>query len=109
MIMISTFYDWLTYNPSGIKLTEVIPQIITYYLVCLLLVYTFIATFKGFTFRNLLSSFVVTAYFIGTFLWQLCFLDRTMFVSLIPAYPLVILLVIKIAVKYFGIRKKTSE
>lgn len=102
--MLHKFYSWITYNPYNINIKSVLPKIIIVYIVIVLLLCMFVVMFRRITIKTIILSLICAPYCMISILWEICFTTETIFIGLIPIYPLIILLSVRYGIKY--IRKR---
>ena len=86
------FYNFLTYNPENISITEIIVPVATCWIMCALILFVVWSIFlEKIVLKKLLISFLISPYFILSILWEIYFIDENIFITLIPVYLLLIL------------------
>ncbi len=98
--MFNSFYNWVTYNPKQISLNTILQQIVFFYVVLVILLCLFVAIFKGITIKTFILSLLFTPYLMIGILWELCFITESLFITLIPIYPLIVYMFMKNGIKY---------
>jgi hypothetical protein len=98
--MLNTFINWVTYNPNQISINTILPQIVIVYVVLVIMLCLFVAIFKRISVKTVILSLLYTPYLMLSILWELCFITESLFITLIPVYPLIVYLVMKNGYKY---------
>lgn len=87
-------------NVKQISINTILPQIVILYVVLVIWLCFFVTIFKKITVKTVIFSLLYTPYLMTSILWELCFITESVFLILIPAYPLMLYLVIKIGIKH---------
>lgn len=94
--MIKKFYDWLTYNPANIPITNLIRPIAfaLIIIVIIMCVFCYVLSEKV-SFKTIIGCFLLSPYVLLSFLWEICFLNENLFVYSVPLYPMIAFLLVK--------------
>ena len=94
--MIKKFYDWLTYNPANIPITNLIRPIAFELIIIVIIMCVFCYVLsKKVSFKTIIGCFLLSPYVLLSFLWEICFLNENLFVYLVPLYPMIAFLLVK--------------
>lgn len=104
------FWDWLTYNPNNIALYQIAKPVILFSVTLFIILLVYFSMFNGkITRKTVIISALSTLNFEFAILWEAYTLgcNKTLFVELVPIYPLIIILALLIAVKAYRRQKNT--
>ena len=107
--MIKTFFEWMTYNPDNISIAEVLPHIITLFLIVFVVVFIGMAVLTRFSFKTFVLSVMSSVYLFFVLFWQLCFYSSSIWVGMMPIYPLLLIYGIVLGIRAYRKNKARTE